>query len=313
MLERYRTTDGVTAKVDDLFEGTWVKLVAPTADEVDEVSYVLGIDRDDLLAAMDPEEKTRVEMDGSDLMVLVDVPSSDSVSSELARNTIPLCIFLTRTHVVTVCAEDLPFLADFHQGRVRGFSTWSRSRFACAVLMRNALVYQRVLVDIDRRRLEFERSIDDIRDERDLLALHALESSLVYLATSLRGNGNVLARLRRSRRLLSHVGIDELLEDAIVENEQAIEMAQIYRDVIGGTRDLLSSVMDLRLNNVMRRLTVITMVLSIPTIISGFYGMNVNPDWMPLAYTAHGFMIICIGTILLCLGLTFILKRRKLY
>lgn len=312
MMERYRTTDGITSVVDDLFEGTWVKLVSPTADEAQEVSHVLGIDQDDLLAAMDPEEKTRVEMDGSDLMILVDVPSGAS-PGEQARNTIPLSIFLTKSHVVTVCAEDLPFLSDFHEGRVRGFSTWSRSRFACAVLMRIALVYQRVLVDIDRRRTKFETRIDDIEDEGDLLALHALESSLVYLSTSLRGNSNVLARLRRSRRLLSHVGIDELLEDAIVENEQAIEMAQIYRDVIGGTRDLLSSVMDLRLNNVMRRLTVITMVLSIPTIVSGFYGMNVNPDWMPLAYTAHGFAIICIATTALCFWLTAFLKKRKLY
>ena len=313
MLERYRTKDGVTTEVDDLFEGTWVKLVSPTADEADQISYVLGIDRDDLLAAMDTEEKTRVVMDGDDLMILVDVPSSGETHQEQARNTIPLSIFLTKTHIVTVCSEDVPFLTDFHEGRVRGFSTWSRSRFACLVLMRIALVYQRVLVDIDRRRTEFETRIEEIHDEGDLLALHALESSLVYLSTSLRGNANALARLKRSRRLLAHVGIEELLEDTIIENQQAIEMAQIYRDVMSGTRDLLSSVMDLRLNEVMRRLTVITVVLSIPTIVSGFYGMNVNPDWMPLAYTAHGFAIICLGTTLLCFGLTFTLKRRKLY
>lgn len=313
MLERYRTTGGVTTKVDDLEEGTWVKLVSPTADEADEISHVLGIDRDDLLAAMDPEEKTRVEMEGADLMILVDVPASGETPGEKARNTIPLSIFLTKTHVVTVCAEDLPFLADFHEGRVRGFSTWSRSRFACAVLMRISLVYQRVLVDIDRRRNEFETRIDDIHDENDLLALHALESSLVYLSTSLRGNGNALMRLKRSRRLLAHVGIEEMLEDTIVENQQAIEMAQIYRDVMSGTRDLLSSVMDLRLNEVMRRLTVITMVLSIPTIVSGFYGMNVDDDWMPLANTAHGFGIICILTMLVCIVLTIYLKKRKLY
>ena len=118
---------------------------------------------------------------------------------------------------------------------------------------------------------------------------------------------------QRSTRLRRHEGMDELLEDAYVENQQAIEMAQIYRDVIDGTRDLLSSVMDLRLNDVMQRLTWVTIIMTIPTIVSGFYGMNVNGDFMPLANTAHGFGIICILTILFCgILMLWLRKRRRL-
>ena len=302
MIERYLTTDGVTSLVDEIVPGTWIKLTAPTLEEVNEVAELLDLDRDDLMAASDPEEKTRVVSEDDDLMILVDVPSSNRVHGERARNTIPLGIFLTEEHVVTVCWENPTFLADFHNDRVRGFSTWRRSRFAVTILLRNALLFQQVLADIDRRRIEFETQIDEIHNENDL----------VYLATSLRGNGNVLSRLQRSGRLRRHAGMDELLEDAYVENQQAIEMAQIYRDVIDGTRDLISSVMDLRLNDVMQRLTSITIIMTIPTIVSGFFGMNVDLDYMPWALTAHGFGIICVLTALVCMLLFFWFRRSKL-
>ncbi len=313
MIELYLTQkDGSTSLVEDLVPGTWVKVVAPTLDEVDRLSARLGLDRDDLMAATDPEEKTRVEFDGDDLMILVDIPSANRMHGERARNTVPLAIFLLQDYVVTVCSEDPQFLAAFHQGSVRNFATYRRSRFAVNVLLRNALLMQQVLSDIDRRRIEFEKDIDEIRSESDLIALHGLETSLVYLATSLRGNGNVLARLQRSERLRRHVGLDELLEDAHVENQQAIEMAQIYRDVIDGTRDLLSSVMDMRLNNVMQRLTWVTIIMTIPTIVSGFYGMNVAGEFMPLSQTAHGFGIICLLTTLVCALVLLWLRRRKM-
>ena len=312
MIEYYLTTDGVTSQVKELEPGTWVKLVNPTLDEVNEISTTLGIDRDDLMAASDPEEKTRVEFDGENLMVLVDTPSAKHMYGERARNTVPLGIFLLHDYVVTVCSEDPQFLSAFHEGRVRGFSTWSRSRFVVTILLRNALLIQRVLADIDRRRIEFETGIDDVRSEADLVALHGLETSLVYLSTSLRGNGNVLARLQRSTRLRRHEGMDELLEDAYVENQQAIEMAQIYREIMDGTRELVSNLMDSRLNSVMERLTSVTIILSSPTAVSGAYGMNVDGRWMPFSATPHGFGIINLITLLLCLALAWVLRRRRL-
>lgn len=312
MIELYLTRGGVTSMVDEPVPGTWVKIVAPTLDEVNDIAAKLELDRDDLMAAADPEEKTRVEFDGDNIMILVDVPSANRVHGERARNTVPLAIFLLEEYVVTVCSEDPQFLAEFHQGKVRHFATFRRSRFAVTILLRNALLMQQVLADIDRRRIEFETQIDDIRSESDLVSLHGLETSLVYLSTSLRGNGNVLSRLQRSSRLRRHVGMEELLEDAYVENQQAIEMAQIYRDVIDGTRDLLSSVMDLRLNDVMQRLTWVTIIMTIPTIVSGFYGMNVDGDYMPLAQVAHGFGIICLATVLVCLALGLWLRRRRM-
>ena len=144
----------------------------------------------------------------------------------------------------------------------------------------------------------------------DLFELHTLESTLVYFATSLRANAVVLDRLTRYKRLEQYPEDKELLEDIIVENQQAIEMTTIYRDIIDGTRELLSSVIDKRLNNVMKYLTSITLLMAIPTIISGFFGMNV--EGIPLADSPVSFFIIAILTILIYLLILVILKRKRI-
>ena len=113
-------------------------------------------------------------------------------------------------------------------------------------------------------------------EDFDLIELHELESTLVYFATSLRANGVVLDRLTRYKRLEQYPDDQELLDDVIIENKQAIEMTSIYRDIIKGTRELLSSIIDKRMNNAMKYLATITIIMAIPTIISGFYGMNVK-------------------------------------
>lgn len=310
MLELYNTEGTATRITHEIVDHVWVKLSSPTMDEVDEVAGTLGIDPDDLMAAADPEEKTRVEMQDDYTLILVDVPATEG--EERARNTIPLGIILTQNNVVTVCSEDTPFLSDFHAGHVRGFATKNHVRFVCQILLRNALLYQQVLADIDRKRIAFERNIDNITHEHDLVSLHSLESSLVYLSTSLRGNANVLTRLQRLLRFRSHERGMDILDDAVVENQQAIEMAQIYREVIDGTRDLLSSVMDLRLNDTMQRLTYITIIMEIPAIVGGFWGMNVDLEYMPLALEPYGFGIIVAGTALVCAVALLWMRRKRM-
>ena len=156
------------------------------------------------------------------------------------------------------------------------------------------------------------RSGSDNTEDVDLIDLHELESTLVYFATSLRANGVVLDRLTRYKRLEQYPEDTELLGDVIVENQQAIEMTSIYRDIINGTRELMSSVIDNRLNNVMKYLTSITIVMAIPTVISGIYGMNVDERWMPFANTPHGFLLICVLTLLICIITMLILRKKKM-
>ena len=173
-------------------------------------------------------------------------------------------------------------------------------------------MYQSDLRIIDKMRTEIEERVGDDTEEEDLVALHELESTLVYFATSLRANGNVLDRLTRYKRLEQYPEDKELLGDVIVENKQAIEMTSIYRDIINGTRELMSSVIDNRLNNVMKYLTSITIVMAIPTVISGMYGMNVDGNGMPFANSVAGFGIVCLITLLVCIITMFVLRKKKM-
>ncbi len=311
MIELYRTDGPITRVVHEIEDWTWVKLTAPTSEEINRVASALpGLDPDDLMAANDPEEKTRLAYEDSYSLILVDVPTHEVRHTIKTYSTIPLGIIVMPRNVITVCAVDTAALRPFHAGTIRGFSTRSRISFIYQILLRTSLLYQQALTEVDGKRREFEERIESLSDEKDLIRLHELESTLVYFDTSLRGNGSVLARLEHSERLKPGPEEEELLQDALVENRQAVEMAQIYRDIIDGTRDLMSSVMDARLNNVMQRLTSITLILSIPTIISGLYGMNVDLNWMPLALTPHGFGIICGMTSIICVLLSLVLVRR---
>ena len=311
MIQLYRSFGREMREVDQLVPGTWVELTSPTAEEARQVAETLGIDQDDVLAAIDPEEKARVQTEDDYTLIVVDIPAREERHHEQAYNTIPLGIILTDDEVLTVCSEETSVLSSFHNARIRDLSTENRLAFVYRIMLRIALRYQQVLANIDRARREFEEHVEDIEDKRDLVRLHELESTLVYFSTSLRGNANVLNRLTRYGHL--HQPEDrDILDDAIVENQQAIEMAQIYREVIDGTRELVSTLMDSRLNAVMERLTSITLVLSIPTIVSGAYGMNVDGNWMPFSTTPNGFHLINLMTVLICVGLAWVLHKRRL-
>ena len=213
---------------------------------------------------------------------------------------------------MTVCAEQTPVLKNFLENTVKEFSTKKQMRFIYQIFLRSCMLYQSYLRVVDRKRKEIEAHISEDTEEMELIDLHELESNLVYFDTSLRANKVVLERLMRYSRIKKYPEDQDLLEDVVVENQQAIEMTRIYRDIIQGTRELLSSVMDNRLNNAMKYLASITIVMAIPTIISGIYGMNVAEEWMPLAETPYGFGIICLITLGLCLIVIRILRKRKM-
>ena len=311
MIELYRSGASGVEATGSIGKGVWVRLVAPSNEEAAYVSDELGIDFDDLIAATDPEERARVQVEEGYALVLFDVPVQDVRNEVETFTTIPLGVLIAKGSVVTVCSCEVPTVARLATERVRGLTTENPVNFLYQVLYQNALLFQRALVNIDRRRQAFEERIGQPASESDLIGMHELESTLVYLSTSLRGNANVLRRVDRSVRIRGSEEDEELLDDAIIENQQAIEMAQIYHDVIDGTRELFSQVMESRLNFVMQRLTSVTLILSIPTVIGGLYGMNVNLEYMPLALGAHGFGIICLGCVIICAVLAWWLWRKK--
>lgn len=245
-------------------------------------------------------------------LILFDVPSLEYRHEREAYTTIPLGLILVDDVLLTVCAEQTPVLKNFMENTVKEFSTKKQMRFIYQIFLRSCMLYQSYLRIVDRKRKEIEAHISEDTEEMELIDLHELESNLVYFDTSLRANKVVLERLMRYSRIKKYPEDQDLLEDVVVENQQAIEMTRIYRDIIQGTRELLSSVMDNRLNNAMKYLASITIVMAIPTIISGIYGMNVAEKWMPLAETPYGFGIICLLILLGCIIVIRILKKRKM-
>ena len=219
---------------------------------------------------------------------------------------------LTQQHIITVCGKETSILQFFQEGRTKEFSTKKKMRFVYQILFRIAALYQNNLRIIDKKRIAIEGKVEGDTEDFDLIELHELESTLVYFATSLRANGVVLDRLTRYKRLEQYPDDQELLDDVIIENKQAIEMTSIYRDIIKGTRELLSSIIDKRMNNAMKYLATITIIMAIPTIISGFYGMNVKNNSIPFASHPFGFGIVAAITVVVVLLVLIVLRRKKM-
>ena len=274
--------------------------------------YIDGIELDDLSSSLDEEESSRITLEDGYTLLLVDIPTPEVRHEKKMYTTIPLGIVIKQDTIITICREDTPVINYFINNRVKEFSTKKKMRFIYQILFRSAYLYQLYLRGIDKKRVEIEERVEGDTQNIDLIELHELESTLVYFATSLRSNSVVIERLRRYKRLEQYPEDMELLEDVIVEYQQAIEMTTIYRDIIDGTRELLSSIIDNRLNNVMKYLTSITIVMAIPTIISGIYGMNVDEKWMPFAETPFGFGVICIIIVVICIITMLILKKKKM-
>lgn len=312
MLKIYRTDDQILHEEEDFIEGTWIYMTNPTMEETQSVAETFDIDVSDIRAPLDEEESSRVDLEDGYTLILVDIPTTEMFHDTKTYTTIPLGIILTQTNIITVCTEETPILQYFINRRVRDFSTKKKLRFVYQILYRATALYQTDLRIIDKKRTEIEEQIGDKVDNVDFYSLHSLESTLVYFATSLRANGVVLDRLSRYKRLEQYEEDKELLEDIIVENKQAIEMTMIYRDIITGTRELMSTVINHRLNNVMKYLTSITLVMAIPTVISGLYGMNVNAGGMPLANMKNGFGLICLIILAICVITLIILRKKRM-
>lgn len=312
MIRYYRTDNGKLTETDGFSGGEWIMAVAPTYEESVSLANEFGIDVADIRAAMDDEESSRVDVSDDYTLIVVDIPAVEVRHDQESYTTIPLGMIIKEDMIITVCAEDTPVLQYFVKNNVKEFSTKKQMRFVYQILYKTCMVYQNNLRVIDKKRTEIEGRVGGETEDRDLIALHELESTLVYFATSLRANGAIIERLTRYGRIRQYPEDRELLEDVVVENKQAIEMTTIYRDILNGTRDLMSTVINNRMNVVMKYLAAITIVMAVPDIISGIYGMNVSQDWMPLAFVKYGFEIIVGFIIVLCAIILLILKKKKM-
>jgi len=309
-MQIYKTVEEQLLQSDQFGKGIWVNLINPDETEVKRVSETLNIDIDYIRAALDEEERPRIESDNGCTLIIVDIPTITSDEHDGMYTTIPLGIILAEDSIVTVCLKENKIINDFIDRRIKSFYTFKKTRFILQLLYKNATYYLQYLRQIDKKSHRVEQELHKSMKNEELIQLLSLEKSLVYFSTSLKSNEIVMQKMLKLESIKKYPEDTDLLEDVLIENRQAMEMANIYSNILSGTMDAFASVISNNLNIVMKFLTSITIVLSIPTMVASFFGMNVS---VPFENNPHAFVIIFSISIVLSIILVFILMKRKMF
>lgn len=310
MIDIFKTNDGVLQRLTEITEGCWVAMTDPSATELLEIAEKTGIEISSLRAPLDEEERARIEIEENYTLILVDIPTLEKRNDKDRYVTIPLGILIAQDYLITICLEESPILKCFIDGRVRDFYTYKKSRFIIQILYKNASTFLQHLRTIDRKSEEIERKLHISSQNRELIELLELEKSLVYFTTSLRSNEVVFEKMLKLERIKHYPEDEDLLEDLIIENKQAIEMANIYSGILSGTMDAFASIISNNLNIVMKFLAATTIVLSVPTMIASFFGMNVSD--IP-GNNRYGFYMVVAGALLVTGIIALIFRKKKLF
>lgn len=307
MIKIYNSTNDELIEINEFLDGVWVNLINPTSKEINRVAEEFQVDIDFIKAALDEEERSRIEHDEDtdNFLILVDTPAIAKDRESNLYETLPIGIILTQKAIITVCLNETLVLEPFLKNRVKTFYTFKKSRFILQILYKNASLYLYFLKRIDKQSSIIENELHKSMKNKELIQLLTLEKSLVYFSTSLKANELVMEKLSRYTFIKNYEEDKELLEDTIIENRQAIEMAKIYSDILSGTMDAFASIISNNLNIVMKVLTSITIIMAIPTIISSFFGMNVPVPFSNNSYAFLGIMLVSIAICFIAVKVMF--------
>ena len=303
--------NGNLERLDEIKKGCWIVLTAPTQAEIERVVKTLDIDIEYITDALDEEEKPRIEKEDSNILMIVDIPVFDPNELESTLYyTLPLGIIVLEDYILTVSLRSNPIIDEFVQKKIKGFFTHMKTRFSLQILYRISEYYLRYLRQINKRTDELERILHKSMKNEELYSLLSLEKSLVYFTTSLRSNEMIMEKIVRGKYIRLYDEDKELIEEVIIENRQAIEMSNIYSSILSGMMDAFASVISNNLNVVMKFLTSFTIILSIPTMVASFFGMNVA---VPLQSYNHAFMITILISITLSSLLAWVFARKRFF
>ncbi len=311
MLFVYQTIDDKLTCLDTIEKGCWINLVNPTEAELHRVVESTGIDYDFIKYPLDDEEIPRVETEEEQILIIIHAPII--TDDDVIYDTIPLGMVLNDDYIITVCLRDLNLFEELQGNRGKGIATFKKTRFTFQVIQRKTTLFLRYLRDINRRMEERENELHRTMKNKDLIYLLNLQKSLVYFSTSLRYNSKVMNRLVRGKTIKMYEEDEDLLEDVIIENTQAIEMADIYSNITGSSMNSFASLISNNLSSVMKFLTAITIILAIPTMISGFWGMNVAVPLGTEGGSLLGFLCIVLFALLISLITILALKKRDMF
>lgn len=303
--------DDVVRRIDKIEDNCWINLVKPTSEEINKVVDALGIDEDLITKVLDEEELPRIEKTDNATLIVVDGPFMDDIHIKSKYTTYPLGIIICRDlHIVTVSLKEFSVLKEFEQGKVKTFYTYKKSRFLIQLLLKTALYYLKALNYINNDINKREKVLYHSTSNKQLVELLDIEKTLVYFITSLKANDRVLDKLSRGNVIQLYDEDVELLEDTMIENKQGIEMCTIYKEILSSITDTYATIVSNNLNLVMKFLAGITIVLSIPTMISSFLGMNVPLG--ALENNQYAFTLVCVVSFLLAIIVAWMLKKKDM-
>ncbi|HSA99582.1 MAG TPA: magnesium transporter CorA family protein [Anaerolineales bacterium] len=292
MLTIYKTSEQGLEQLESIANGTWVKAVDPTPEEIQKL-VAWGIDADYINYSLDLDEMPRMERDEEYTFILVRIPHSQP-DSDIPYTTIPLGILIKGNIIVTICRYEKEMFKVLANGKYRLLKTGKRYRFALYIFLETATRYLAHLREINRMTEALEDKLQQSTRNREVLELLKYQKSLTYFATALRSNEVMMERVQRTQIFNYYEEDQDLLEDVLTENQQAIQMTNINTEILSSMMDAFASIISNNLNGVMKVLAALTIILNLPTIVAGFYGMNVRlpGEDHPLAFlTVFGIAI----------------------
>jgi magnesium transporter len=310
VLTYYRSIGGKLNVCGSYSDGCWIDVQRPSAEELAIVSRETGIEIDYLSYPLDPDERSRFEREDGQLLIIMQTSYRLGEDSDIPFDTVPLGIMHTDHCLVTVCAQENPVIRDLVSGLMKTVHTAKKNRLTLQLFLRNA---QRFLIDVRQINKQVDRTEDRLESStqnKELLELLRLEKSLVYFMTALKANELMMERVKRDRIFEMYEEDADLLDDVLIENLQAIEMVGIASNILTSMSGTFASVINNNVNQVVKLLTVTTILVAIPTLITGIFGMNV-----PIPLQEHPYMFaVVIGIMVSVSGfLAFLFYKWRLF
>jgi magnesium transporter len=305
MLTIYKTTEQGLEQIESMANGAWVKVIDPTPEEIEKlVSW--GIDVDYINYSLDFDEMPRIERDDDYTFILIRIPHSQP-DRDIPYITIPLGILIKSNFIVTICRYDKEMFKVLANGKYRLLKTAKRYRFVLYIFLETATRYLTHLREINRKTEMIEDKLQKSTRNSEVLELLKYQKSLTFFATALRSNEVMMERVQRTQIFNYYEEDQDLLEDVLTENQQAIQMTSINTEILSSMMDAFASIISNNLNGVMKVLAALTIIINLPTIVAAFYGMNVA---LPGENLEHAFLLVFGLAIGLTLIATYIFYRR---
>ena len=302
-----------TEMSSDFLVNKWVNLVNPDDKEVDRVASLTGISEDYLKAALDEEERARIDKEGECVMILIDVPiiEEDPEDNYYTYGTIPMSIIHKDNYLVTVCLRENSVVNDFKFGRVKNVETYKSTRLTFQLLYAVSTKYLTYLRLINKASQRVQSTLEKSMKNNAILEMLDLQKSLVYFSTSISANDAVIEKLNKINYLKKYEEDQDVIDDASIENKQAAEMCSIYREIMNGTMEAFGTIINNNVNDIMKFLTALTLVISVPTLIASLFGMNLGG--IPGVSHPWGFTIVCAISVVLAIISGIFLAKKKMF